>query len=129
MKRYGLKNFILIASSYFDSDMTTMQGLEDRLKGWFCIKYNTTLNDPRLLDMCLEELIVHFQMDRIHKNPNVIEEVKGNAYEDWLKKEMGEDYISEEQMIELAEKEEKEYTKKVRDQFPDKVTTSFEDIK
>lgn len=127
-KQYGVKNFISIANEYVNPDVTTMTGIQKFLIGWFCFKFNTTENDDRLQDMTLEELMVLYQMHRIKEDPLYAQEQmspSGNSYEDFLKEQMGEDYVSEEEQIRQIEEEEKEFTKRIRDQFPERVETDF----
>ena len=128
--KYGLSNFLKIANGFVNADTTTLEGIEKKLMDWFATKYNTTLNDDRLLDMTLEELLVEFHRDKIHTNPEVLAKVGAKTseeedYEEWLKKEMGEEYLSEEQMVEMMAQEEKEYQEKIKKKFPDKITTDF----
>lgn len=130
--KYGVKNFIYIAKENVDPDLTTFDGIQRFLITWFCDKYNTTRNDPRLLDMTLEELLVLYQEYRIKDDPNYFRDQTDptvTSYEDWLKKEMGEDYLSEEASVEASEEYDREYTKKIREKFPDKVTTDFSQFK
>ena len=93
--------------------------------------YNTTENDPRLLDMSVEELLVLFQMHRLKNTPELAESTGDPAaeYENWLKTEMGEGYLTDEQMSEGMEKEEKAFQKRVRERFPDRISTDFSQFK
>lgn len=127
-KQYGVKNFIHIANDYVNPDVTTMGGIEKFLTGWFCFKFNTTPNDDRLQEMTLEELMVLYQMHRIKDDPNYAQEQlspSGDTYEDFLRKEMGEEYVSEEENIRILQEEEEAFTKRIRDQFPERVETDF----
>lgn len=128
--RYGVSNFIKIAKEYVEPDTTTLEGIERKLISWYCFTYGTTPNDVRLQEMTLEELLILFQMHRIKNNPAEVEnELGANTYEDWLKKEMGEDYKDDEQMVAEIEEEEKKYQEKIAKKFPDKVTTNFNQFK
>lgn len=127
-KQYGVKNFISIANEYVNPDVSTMAGIQKFLIGWFCFKFNTTENDDRLQAMTLEELMVTYQMHRIKEDPLYAQEQmspSGSSYEDFLKEQMGDEYVSEEEQIRLQEQEEKEFTKRIRDQFPERVETDF----
>jgi hypothetical protein len=125
-KQYGVKNFIHIANEYLNPDLSTEDGIEKYLTGWFCFQYNTTPNDDRLLDMTLEELLVLYQMHRIKEDPNYYASQTGNNdYEDWLKKEMAEEYATVEENIQQMEEHDREYTEKIRKQFPDVIETDF----
>lgn len=123
----SLKNINKIASSYLTPDTTTIDGIEKALKAWFVFEYKTTLNDDRLLDMHLEELLILYQMHRFRENPLQQDEEK-DSYESWLEEEMGEDYESEEEMIAIMEEYEKkelEKAKRIKEVTPDTITTDF----
>lgn len=75
--------------------------------------------------MTLEELLLNNQMHQIRENPELVAQAESDEHEEWLKKEMGEDYISDEDMIKGMQQEEKEFTKRIKDQFPDKIRTDF----
>lgn len=126
-KQYGVKNFIQIANQYVNPDVSTLGGIQKFLMGWYAFKFNTTLNDDKLLEMTLEELMVLYQMHRIKDDPGYFEEqtTKQASYEDWLKEEMGEDYVSEEENVKEIQAHEEEYTKRIRAQFPDRIETDF----
>lgn len=127
-KQYGVKNFIHIANDYVNPDTTTIAGIEKFLIGWFCFKFDTVPSDEKLLDMTTEELMVLYQMHRIKDDPQYFDEQtneKQKGYEDWLKEEMGDAYVSEEQNIQEIQASDKEFTERVRSQFPDKVETDF----
>lgn len=127
-KQYGVRNFINIANEYVNPDVTTMSGIQNFLIGWFCFKFNTTLNDDRLQEMTLEELMVLYQMHRIKDDPLYIQEQtaeSGSSYEDFLKEQMGEDYVSEEENVKQLEAEERAFTERIRSQFPERVETDF----
>lgn len=128
--RYGVSNFIKIAKEYVEPDTTTLEGIERKLISWYCFTYGTTPNDQRLQEMTLEELLILFQMHRIKNNPAEVEQELGaNTYEDWLKKEMGEDYKDDEQMVKALEEEERKYQEKIAKKYPDRVTTNFNQFK
>lgn len=127
-KQYGVKNFISIANDFVNPDVTTMAGIEKFLIGWFCFKFNTTQNDDRLQEMTLEELMVLYQMHRIKDDPQYAQEQlspSASTYEDFLREQMGEDYVSEEENVRQLQEEEEAFTKRIREQFPDRVETDF----
>lgn len=130
--KYGVRNFLNIAKEHVQADTTTLDGIERKLIAWYCFTYGTTPNDERLGEMTLEDLMVLFHMHRIRNNPDEAnQELNPNDYEDWLKKEMGETYMSDEEMVADMEKEERNYQKKVKEVFsdkekyPDKISTDF----
>lgn len=135
--KLALKRLLLIANEYLNpEDASSLDSLEKRLKAWFAFKYETTLNDDRLLDMSLEELILHYQLHRLKDDPAVITEAGATYtpeeeadYEEWLKKEMGDNYVSDADMVKGMEKEEQEFQQKVRARYPDKITTDFDQFK
>lgn len=124
--KYGITNFIKIAKAHVDADTSTLEGIQQKLVAWYCLHFGKTPNDPSLLDMTLEELLVLFQMHRVRNNPEEVDnELNPNEYENWLKKEMGESYLSDEDMVAAMEKEEQEFQQKVREKYPDKIRTDF----
>lgn len=131
--KYGIKNFVRIANEYVNPNTETFDGIQKWLVGWFCFKYNTTPNDDRLLDMTLEELVVLYNMHQIKDNPAYASTQLGDEFvsdedKDWekfLEEQMGEDYQTESENIDFMIEEEKEYTERVRAQFPERVTTDF----
>lgn len=118
--------FLKLAYDELNPDLTTLDGLERGLKNWYCFKYEVPPNDDKLNSMTLEELIILQMMHKIRENPSIAAEANGEAdeYEDWLKKEMGDDYLSTEQMIEREEKNKF----KMKDDLPNVITTDFEDL-
>lgn len=127
MKNYDLSNFLKIANEQINADTTTFEGIERRLIAWFCFTYNTTPNDDRLMNMTLEELLVLFQMHRIKNSPEEVSKELNpkDSFEEWLKKEMGDEYVSDAKMVEEMDEEEEKYQEKIRKKFPDKVKTDF----
>ena len=131
--KYGLDNFISIADGYVNADTTSVDGIEKAMIAWYIFKFETTPNDPKLLDMTLEEILVLYHMHKIRDNPAIIEDTgntpeSGDDWEDWLQDEMGEEYEDQDQMIATMDKEATQYTQKVREQFgelPDKIDTDF----
>ena len=118
---YNLKNIIKIADSYVNADTSTIDGISRMMQAWFCLEFNTTLNDERLQSMTLEELMLEYFMRKVHNNINYIYEsgakeypYKEDDYEEWLKEEMGNEYVTDEEMTKLHE-----------DELPEIIETSF----
>jgi len=131
-KQYGIKNFVRIANAQLNPDLDSFEGMKQYLINWFCFKYSTTENDDKLLDMTFEELMVLYQKHCIHEDPKYFDEIMNpqvRSYEDWLKEEMGEDYATEEENIEMILKEQEDYTEKVHKKYPDEITTDFSKFK
>lgn len=139
MAKYGLLNFLRIADAYINSDVSTIDGLERHLKSWFALKFNTTLDDPKLLDMTLEELVVLHEMHRIKADPSIVEETfnpEVKSYEEWLRQEMGDSYVSDEEMVEgmlqydeASVQKRKENDNIKPDDLPDVITTDFSNLR
>ena len=126
--KYSTRKLVQIANDFVNPDLSTTDGVQKYLMGWFCLRFETTLNDERLLRMTLEELIVLYSMHQIKDDPNYVTKVLGpqeDEYEKWLRESMGESYVSEDKQIELAEQEEKDYQKKMDALLPKKITTDF----
>lgn len=128
--KFGINNFIRIADSYVNAKTDTIDGLQKGLQAWFCLTFNATLLDDRLLDLTLEELLVLYYMHEIRRNPSTLEAINADtdSYEEWLKKEMGDSYVSQEEMAkEMVEydKEEAELAKKL----PDIIETDFSSLR
>jgi hypothetical protein len=124
------KRFLKLAYDQLNPNITSLDGLEQALKNWYCFQYNVPPNDDKLLEMTLEELLILNQMHQLKDNPHLADEIgrEADGYEEWLKKEMGENYISEDDMVkktEMLEKEEKEFLQKNKEKFPDTVSTNF----
>jgi len=129
--KYGLKNFIRIANDIVNPDTSTFEGLKDALISWYCFQFNVSTKDPMLLEHTIEELLVLYQMYRIKEDPSIVaEELNPEVkdFEQWLKDEMGEDYVSDEEMVEGMVQSDEEYTERIRSQFPDKITTNFKEL-
>jgi len=125
---YSLKKLEDIASDQINGKVLTVEDLTKKLTTWFCFTLNTTPNDSRLLDMTLEELIVFYLSHKIKENPEYVAQSDIDEYENWLREEMGENYTSEDDMIkehEKLEKKEQEEYDKIKDKYPEKVTTDF----
>lgn len=128
-KQYSLKNFLRIANNYLNPEVSGLESIKNELMAWFALSYNTTLNDSRLLDMTLEELLVLFYLNKLQKNPNAIEELSedDDSYEAWLQQQMGDSYVSEEQMVQQVVEYEKEELEKAKE-LPDSINTDFEQL-
>lgn len=98
------------------------------LVSWYCFQYGVTQKDDKLLDMTLEELLVLYQMHRLRDDPQYYDEImnpKAQDYEDWIKEQMGEDYVTEEENIEQILEYDKKLTEKVKEQYPEEIKTDF----
>ena len=126
---YSIKNLEAIANTYVNGETNTIAGMQKKLISWFCFVLNTTPKDPRLLEMTFEELLVFHLMHQINNNPNYTPESEQEDYEKWLREEMGDNYLSEEQMTEeqinLALKEQEEINK-IKEELPEIITTDFD---
>jgi len=127
-QKLSLNNFVRIANSYLDNSDTSIEGIEKYLIGWFVTQFNTTLNDQRLLDMTFEELLVLYNIYKIKEDPEIVNQILNpedpDGFEKWLKEEMGDNYLSEEEMIEDTIKRDKELKKKL-EEYPDEIVTDF----
>lgn len=124
------KRFLQLAYEQLNPDTTTLAGVEQALVNWFCEKYDIPPTDPRVGDMYLEELMVMWQMHRLRTNPELVNEIDSGSgsYEDWLRKEMGEEYVSPEEMqarAEALEAQEKAEIKRLEEKLPEHITTDF----
>lgn len=124
------RRFLELAYKQLHPDLTTLDGLEQALKNWYCFQYNVPPNDDKLLDMTVEELLVLNQMHKLRAEPALAEEIGGaaNEYEEWLKKEMGDGYVSIEDMVANAELQEEAERKEIEDlakDLPSVITTDF----
>jgi len=129
---YSLKNFEVIAKEYINGKTDTLEGIETRLTAWYCITFNTTFHDPKLLEMTLEELIILYYMHLLKNNPELLSEEEKDEYEEWLKKQMGNKYVSEDQMVQHAtgyEEAEKKRLEEIKNRLPEKITTDFSAIR
>lgn len=124
MANLGVLAFIKAAHAMLHADTSSMEGFERFLVSWYCFKYNVPPNDEKLLEMTLEELATLYFMHRIKEDPSFIAETVAGKddYEEWLKQEMGEDYISDEEMVQQMV----EYDK--RQAFKNSNENSIEDL-
>lgn len=120
------KQYIQLAYDQLNPKGNDLKALEQVLTNWFCLKFDTTPNDPRLMGMRLDELLLFRMMHEIHDRPSVLEEVgpQADEFEEWLKNEMGDGYKSVDQMVVDHEKLEQE-EKKLAEEFPDRIDTDF----
>lgn len=101
-KKKSLKKIIKLANECLNPDTSTVEGLKTYLKTWYVLKFNVPFKDPVLLSHSLEELLVLYYVHAIKDNPSIAEEVLESdvqSYEEWLQQQMGEDYVSEEEMV------------------------------
>jgi hypothetical protein len=116
----------------------SMEGLERWLVSWFCAKFNTTPNDDRLQEMTLEELVTFFYMHKIQEDAQFVERMsfdQDDDFERWLKEEMAEEYVTDEEMVQGMLQYENNQKDKRRQQddelrrqlkeLPDRITTDF----
>lgn len=128
MSKYSLDNLLEIAKYKLDPDMNSLEGLKLYLKSWFAIKFNTTEYDPRIQELTVEELLIRYYMQRMHDDPdfyNRISNKEEDDYEEWLKEQMADDYKSIEEQAKSLQKHEEEFTKKIREKYPDEIKDTF----
>ena len=128
---YGLKNFIVIANEYVNPDLTTQEGIEKFLVRWYCKKFNVPLWHSDIQAATLEELLVFFYIHRIEEDPSVLDDLDPSlkSYEDWMKEQMGESYLTEEEMTEEMIKLQKEEVEKAKElDLPESISTDFSSI-
>src|SRR5574338_1700687 len=102
MSKLGILNFVRAAHEMVNERTSSMEGLDKFLVAWFCTKFNTTPNDERLQEMTLEELVTVYYMSRIQEDPATIERLISDGdddYERWLREEMEEEYVTDEEMV------------------------------
>lgn len=130
-REYGVKNFIHIANEFVNPDVTTFEGIQNFLIGWYCFQYGTTPKDDKLLDMTVEELMVLYQMHRINNDPNYYQEQTNDDlmdHDDWVKKEMeemGEEFMDDKAYADFVQDYDQKMTEKIRNQLPQEITTDF----
>lgn len=123
------KQYLRLAYEQLNPTANDPAALEQVLVNWFCLKFNTTPNDPRLLGFRLDELILFRMMNEIHEKPAVLNEIHTNdEYEKWLQSEMGVDYKSVDQMVADQEEIEKEEAV-LAESLPDRIETDFKKIR
>jgi uncharacterized protein FAM83 len=138
MSKLGVLNLVKAAHDMVHARTDSMEGLERFLVTWFCTKFETTPNDPRLEEMTLEELVTVFYMHRLSEDPKVVQQLVHDGedeYEKWLKQEMEDEYLSDEEMVQgMVQYEENQKDKrrakdgemkaKLKD-LPERITTEF----
>jgi hypothetical protein len=86
-----------------DGGIETVDDLQRFLANWWCRYYNKPYNSKEILDYTLDELLIeylelsYFQDARQYRKESDIEEpssAEEDADEEWLKKQMGKDYIT-----------------------------------
>ena len=138
------KRFLKLAYEQLNPKQDSVEGVEQALANWYCFQYNVPPNDDKLQEMTFEELMILHQMHRLRENPQLADEIttKGKeSYEDWLKKEMGEGYVSLEDVEDpddnfeakmkekRQQKEFEEQVKKDKEKYPEKIETDFDQFK
>jgi hypothetical protein len=125
------KQYLKLAYEQLNPTANDLNSLQQVLVNWFCFKFNTTPNDPRLLGMRLDELLVLRMMHEINDKPAVLEEITVGSsqedYEEWLKHEMGEGYKPMDQMVAEAEEQEREELD-LAEALPDRIDTDFKSV-
>jgi hypothetical protein len=128
----SLKKLEQIAYEQIHGDLNTLNGIKNRLISWFCFTFNTTPTDNRLLEMTVEELIIFYLSHKIYNDPSYASKFEKDDYEEWLQSAMGDNYTSEEQMIQTQKKEEEREQKifeNIKNKLPSKITTDFDQFK
>lgn len=138
MSKLGILNFVKAAHQMLNSKTDSMEGLERFLIAWFCTKFETTPNDERLQEMTLEELVTFYYMHRLKDDPEVIAKLVDDGeddYERWLKEEMEDEYVTDEEMVQgmLQYEDNQKDKRRQRDEeakarlreLPDRITTDF----
>lgn len=138
MSKLGVLNLVKAAHEMVNARTDSMEGLERFLVSWFCTKFETTPNDPRLDEMTLEELTVFYYMNRIQDDPEVIPRLLQDGedeYEKWLREEMADEYVTDDEMVEgmLQYEENQKDKRRVKDEeararlkdLPERITTEF----
>lgn len=138
MSKFGVLNFVRAAHEMVNAKTDSMEGLEKFLIAWFCTKFETTPNDERLQDMTLEELVTFFYMHRIKDDPETVSRLitdGDDEYEKWLKEEMEEEYVTDEEMVQgmLQYENNQKDKRRAKDdeikerlkELPDSITTKF----
>jgi hypothetical protein len=138
MSKFGILNFVRAANEMVNAKTESMEGLERWLVSWFCAKFNTTPNDDRLQEMTLEELVTFFYMHKIQEDAQFVERMsfdQDDDFERWLKEEMAEEYVTDEEMVQGMlqyeqnskdkRKQQDEHFKAQLKDLPAKITTNF----
>lgn len=130
-QKRNIQAIIKKANDYVNAKVEDTAGLKRHLTAWYCFNFNTTFKDPTFLSHTFEELLLLYFMFKLKENPDSYRHIthaeEARSYEDFLKNMMGEDYVSEDQMVEqLAnyDKKEKEYAATL----PDIITTDFSNL-
>ena len=138
MSKFGILNFVRAANEMVNAKTESMEGLERWLISWFCTKFNTSPNDERLQDMTLEELVTFFYMTKIQEDSGFVERMsfdQDDDFERWLKEEMAEEYVTDEEMVQGMlqyeqgskdkRKQQDDLLKAQLKELPEKITTDF----
>ena len=122
------KQYLKLAYEQLNPSSNDFSALEQVLVNWFCLKFNTTPNDPRLLNFRLDELMLFRMMNEIHERPGVLQEIQtDDEYEQWLKHEMGDQYQSMKDMAEGITTENK-LDEEVAKSLPSRIETDFRKV-
>ena len=113
-----IKKLKQIAKNKVNREIENTDDLIEFLSTWWSNKYQLPSNHPLFLAKTLEELVVDYYVDKFISDPKSIdEEERKKAEEDWLKKEMGDEYHEEYDYLvdpNISENEKKE----IEEQFP-----------
>ena len=138
MSKLGVLNLVKAAHEMVNAKTDSLDGLEKFLISWFCTKFETTPNDDRLQEMTLEELVTFFYMNRIKEDPEVVSRMVTDGedeYERWLREEMEDEYVTDEEMVQgmLQYENNQKDKRRAKDEeirsklkeLPDRITTEF----
>lgn len=142
MSKLGVLNFVKAAHDMLNAKTDSLEGLERFLICWFCTKFETTPNDDRLQEMTLEELTILFYMFRIKEDPETVSRMVTDGeddYEEWLRQEMQDEYLTDDEMVQgMVQYEDNQKDKRrIKDEemraklkeLPDRITTEFPSLK
>ena len=126
----SLKNLAKLAKDTLHPDTSTVEGFKQFLKTWYVLQFNTTFKDPVLLSHSFEELIVLYYVHNLHRDATFVDDIIGDKltedeeYEEFLRKRMGDDYVSEDEMVDnMVQYEEQE--REIAAKLPDRIDTDF----
>ena len=108
-KKSNLYYFKKLAINNLNEKGKDKESLLRFLKKWWCLHYNRPYKDPLLMEYTFEELLLEYyeilyfsneeEKQKVLIEINIFE--NGEEDEEWLKKEMGENYMSEDEMKNL----------------------------
>jgi len=107
-----------IAKTRMEMEPSNELELIEWLKVWWSSTYNLPDNHPLFVNRTIEEHMIDFYIKKFQSNPDELNEDSKKSkdeYEEWLKKEMGEDYHNEDDFLvdpKMSEKEKLEILEK-----------------